>query len=127
MIRTVVVEDNDSIRLLTTLNLEADVPDCSVVGEATDGASGIAMIRDRHADIAIVDLHMPGVSGLDLISQVRDLGLDVQLVAYSADEGALQDSLLAGADAAVLKNGDIDALSRIVIDLTTPEPVRREA
>jgi DNA-binding NarL/FixJ family response regulator len=126
MIRTVVVEDNDSIRLLTTLNLEADVPECSVVGEARDGASGITMIRDRHADIAIVDLHMPGVSGLDLIARVRELGLDVQLVAYSADEGALQDSLAAGADAAVLKNGDIDALSRTVIDLTA-EPERREA
>ena len=118
MIRTVVVEDNDSLRMLTTLNLEVDVPGCTVVGEARDGAQGLALIRDTAPDVAVVDLHMPGMSGLDLIAQVRSAGLPVHLVAYSADEVALGTSMTVGADAAILKTGDSDALSRVVIDLT---------
>lgn len=39
--------------------------------EAADGASAIAFLRDQHVDIILLDMEMPGLSGLDTLSQMR--------------------------------------------------------
>lgn len=103
MQRAVVVDDSLSLRLLTRLALE-DVDDTEVVGEAADGLEALDVIDRLRPDVAIIDIHMPGMDGVELIQELRQRGVRMRLVAYSSDETSLTAALRAGADAAVLKS-----------------------
>jgi DNA-binding NarL/FixJ family response regulator len=109
MQRAVVVDDSASLRLLTRLALE-DVDGTEVIGEAGDAVEALEMIERLRPDVAIIDLHMPGMDGVELIQELRGRGLKVRLVAYSSDETGLIDALRVGADAAVLKSPHAAAL-----------------
>ena len=111
--RVVVIDDNESLRMLIRLNLELELA-AAVVGEAGDGAAGVDVIASTRPDVAVVDLHMPGMSGMDLIRAVRARGLPVHLVAYSADSSLLDEARAAGADMAVCKTTDVQQLALLV-------------
>jgi DNA-binding NarL/FixJ family response regulator len=103
MQRAVVVDDSVSLRLLTRLALD-DVEDTEVVGEAASALEALDVIDRLCPDVAIIDIHMPGMNGVDLIKELRQRGTRMRLVAYSSDETSLDDALRAGADAAILKS-----------------------
>ena len=67
--RVVVVDDSAICRALLCDGLHAD-GDLEVVGEAPDGDSAIEVITRLRPDVATIDLRMPGMSGLDLISHL---------------------------------------------------------
>jgi DNA-binding NarL/FixJ family response regulator len=115
-VRAVVVEDNDVLRDVIVLTLQFDCG-ADIVGQGIDGRDGLDVIRRTQPELAVVDLHMPRMSGLELIEAVRAEGLAVRLVAYSADESMLGAALLAGADAAVGKRGGVEALTEAVTEL----------
>ena len=62
MIRTVLIDDHELVRTGFRMILAAQ-PDITVVGEAADGENGLALIRRERPDVALVDVHMPGLSG----------------------------------------------------------------
>jgi DNA-binding NarL/FixJ family response regulator len=72
MIRVLLVDDHPvvrhGIRSILTERLKG-----AVVGEAGDAASALGQIRDGEWDIVVADISLPGVSGLDLIKQLRRL------------------------------------------------------
>lgn len=104
MLRAVVVDDEPDLRLLARLML-ADNDVVELVGEAGTGGEALALIRDEVPDIAIVDVHLPDMSGVELISLLRECPRQMRLVAYSSDDVALAAAIRAGADSAVLKSG----------------------
>lgn len=65
--RVVIVDDSPIVRTLLREWLEDD-GDLDVVGEAHDGVSAIELITRLRPDVATVDLRMPGISGLELIT-----------------------------------------------------------
>jgi two-component system chemotaxis response regulator CheB len=65
--RAVIVDDSPIARALVREWLEAD-GDLDVVGEAADGVSAIELITRLRPDVATVDVRMPGISGLELIT-----------------------------------------------------------
>lgn len=71
MYKVVLVEDEPLI--LEGLRLTGPWPafDCQVVGEAADALEAEAVIRRLRPDIVITDIHMPGISGLQLIERLR--------------------------------------------------------
>src|SRR4051812_24407113 len=89
----------------------------SVLGQVADGAAAIAMIEALQPDFAILDLHMPGLTGVEAIRRLRVAGSAVKLMilSISRDEGTVMDALRAGADAYLLKDGPgrhlLDAIS----------------
>jgi DNA-binding NarL/FixJ family response regulator len=110
MLRAVLVDDSADLRTLTRFTLELD-GDAEVVGEAADGLSGLELIESLSPDVAVIDLNLPGISGLELIQFLRERNVSVtRLVAYSADDRALQDALGRGADAAVRKTASLTDL-----------------
>lgn len=69
-IRVLLIEDHFLARVALQSVL-AGYAQIEVVGEAGDGESGIAMYRQLHPDIVILDLRLPEISGFDVISRLR--------------------------------------------------------
>ena len=83
-----------------------------VVGEAGDGLEGIKRVRSLKPDVALLDLHMPGVSGLEAVKVITEEMPEVSVLMLTVSEDAqdLVDALRAGASGYLLKNIDTDAL-----------------
>jgi DNA-binding NarL/FixJ family response regulator len=115
MIRIVLVDDHTLVR--TGLRLIIDKqPDMEVVGEAEDGESGFAQIRKLNPDVALVDVHMPGVSGVEVTQRVRRSKLPTHVVILTmVDEAPFPRRLLeAGASGYLTKGCPADELVRAV-------------
>ena len=79
----------------------------SVLGQVADGGAAVEMIEALQPDFAILDLHMPGVTGVEAIRRLRTAGSTVKLMilSISREEGTVMEALRAGADAYLLKDG----------------------
>lgn len=72
--------------------------------EAEDGASALKILREQHVDVAVVDLMMPGIGGIDLIRLFRhDSSAPVIILTAKGDEASRVAGLEAGADDYVVK------------------------
>lgn len=79
MIKVVMVDDHELVRTGFRLILAAQ-PDIEVVGEAANGEQGLALIRRAKPDVALVDVHMPHLSGIELTDRVRKSKLGTRIV-----------------------------------------------
>ena len=105
MTRVLIVDDDPLVRSALSLMLGGQ-PDISVVGEAGDGRDGVRMAREQRADVVLMDIRMPQVSGLEA---TRTLYADpdpphvIVLTTFDADEHVMS-ALAAGADGFLLKD-----------------------
>jgi DNA-binding NarL/FixJ family response regulator len=78
-----------------------------VLGQAADGAAAVEMIVALNPDFAILDVQMPGVTGVEAIRRLRTAGCTVKLMilSISHEENTVMEALRAGADAYLLKDG----------------------
>lgn len=77
----------------------------TVVGEASNGADALQLVRDLRPDIVVLDINMPKLSGIEVAKELRDANISsmvVMLTMYE-DEGSLLESFRAGAKAYILK------------------------
>ena len=79
MIRIVMVDDHALVRAGLRMILEKQA-DIEVVGEADDGEAGLQLIRNLQPDLALVDLHMPNVNGIEVTERVRRSKLVTRIV-----------------------------------------------
>jgi CheY-like chemotaxis protein len=79
MIRIVLIDDHGLMRTGLRMILEKQ-SDMEIVGEAEDGERGLALIRQTQPDIALVDVHMPGISGVELTERVRRAKIETRIV-----------------------------------------------
>jgi two-component system NarL family response regulator len=103
-IRVLVVEDHHVVRqgLVALLNV---VGGLEVVGEAADGVEAIAQYRRHQPDIALIDLRLPRLSGVEVIERIRmetPHARFIVLTTYDGDEDIYR-ALQAGARAYLLK------------------------
>ena len=108
MIRVILCDDHALIRrgIRDTLS---DAPDIQVVGEAGDYSELRALLRDAVCDVLVLDINMPGRSGLDVLAALKDDGGTAMKVLicsmYPEDQYAIR-ALRAGAYGYVNKGGD---------------------
>jgi DNA-binding response OmpR family regulator len=81
-----VVDDESGIRALLTTFLERYG---FAVRSAPDGASALALLRTEPVDVILVDLQMPGISGLDMAAEVRRTNLYVPMALITATPMAI--------------------------------------
>ena len=79
MIRIVLVDDHELVRAGIRMILGGQA-DMEVIGEASDGLAGLKLIRETKPDIALVDVHMPRMTGIELTDRVRRGKLDTRVV-----------------------------------------------
>lgn len=116
--RIFLVEDHPVFRdgLAKLLNAEKDLTVC---GEAGDARTGLKNIRKISPDLAVVDLGLPGKSGLELIKEIRDEAIPVKLLAVSMFDEAIyaQRVLRAGGDGYVMKQEDPEVIVLAIRDV----------
>jgi DNA-binding NarL/FixJ family response regulator len=79
MIKVVVADDHLLFRQ-GLLKLLQSVGDIEVAGEAGDGEAALTLIKTEHPDIAILDISMPGLSGFDVISELKKEEFPVKII-----------------------------------------------
>lgn len=87
-----------------------------VVGEATSGPQVLAMVERRRPEVVLLDLHMPGVDGPELIEAIRGQWPDVKTVVLSANEdrSSIDGALNAGASAYIVKSVNPSDLPSVI-------------
>jgi two-component system response regulator NreC len=111
MIRVVVVDDHTLMRQGLVGLLDED-PDLVVVGQAGDASSALDVIEEMRPDVVLMDVGLPGVSGLELTVRVKRIVPDIRvlvLTMYEREDYLFQ-ALQAGASGYVLKGADIQDL-----------------
>ena len=88
-IRTVIADDERPARSFLA-SLLAAIEDVSIVGEASSGPEALEMIKDKKPDLAILDLQMPEMSGIDVVRRLRENELPLVVFATAYDEFAVQ-------------------------------------
>jgi DNA-binding NarL/FixJ family response regulator len=113
VISLVIAEDQAIVRqgLRALLAGEADL---SIAGEAADGDSAIALLRVVRPDVALLDVRMPGCSGLEVLREAVALGSrGVMLTSFDDDELVLE-AARAGACAFLTKDVTAPELARAI-------------
>ncbi|MBA0050254.1 response regulator transcription factor [Streptomyces sp. AJS327] len=111
--RVVLADDQALLRSAFTVLVDSE-PDMRVVGEASDGAEAVALVRERGADVVLMDIRMPGTDGL---TATREISADpalagvrvVILTTFEVDEYVV-DALRAGAAGFLGKGAEPDEL-----------------
>jgi DNA-binding NarL/FixJ family response regulator len=143
MVRIIVADDHPLV--LRGIEGLFDEAEFQITGLCADGAAALALIEQGACDVAVLDIHMPGVTGPEILAEVRRRGLPVKIVLLTSniDDGCLLDVIRADVDGLVLKEAaaevlvacvravcagdswvDRDAMSR-ALRLFSAEPERR--
>jgi len=114
-IRVLVVDDHAVVRE-GIRHVLAETPGFEVVGEAGDGAQAMVLARQHHPDVVVLDITMPGESGIDVAQRLRRAVPDTRVLILSMhdqSEYVLQ-AVRAGAQGYVLKDAGPAELRRAV-------------
>jgi two-component system, NarL family, response regulator NreC len=113
---TVVLADDHRVMLQALRSLLQNQPGVTVVGETSDGLGVLPLVEELRPDVLVVDLMMPGMSGMEVIRQVTQRRLPSRPVVLSmlVDEAHVAEALDRGAHAYVRKDATADDLIRAI-------------
>ena len=115
-IRVVLIEDHDVVRigLRTVLQIQAGI---QVVGEATTGPQGLALLESTEVDVALVDIGLPGMDGIELTQKFRQYQKEhpavttkVIMLTMQGNQDTVIAAFAAGADSYCMKDVGIEQL-----------------
>lgn len=113
--RILIVDDHEVVRLGLRSLLDRH-PDIEVVAEASNGREAIEKVEAHHPDIVVLDIRLPGMSGVETCQMITDQFEDVKVImltSYAEDE-MLFAAIRAGAAGYVLKQIGGDDLVRAI-------------
>jgi two-component system nitrate/nitrite response regulator NarL len=113
-LRVVIADDHRIFR--DGLRRALEEAGIEVVGEASEGAEAVALTRELAPDVVVLDLQMPGVSGLEALRLLAHSPHDVQTVVLtvSTADGDVVEALAAGAAGYLLKDMRVDLLAESI-------------
>jgi DNA-binding NarL/FixJ family response regulator len=119
-IRIVLVEDHK----LTRMGLKvafSEQPDLELLGEAASGETGLAMLLSQRPDVAIVDIGLPDMDGIEVVRCFRDrlredesVTTKVLMLTMHDSEDSVMAAFAAGADSYCMKQTDLSELMTAV-------------
>jgi DNA-binding NarL/FixJ family response regulator len=115
VIRIVVADDQTAVRdgLMVMLDLLADI---TVVGGASNGLEALALTTQQRPDVVLVDLHMPGLDGIETTRRLTAEHPHVAVVVLTtySDDASILDALAAGARGYLTKNAGRAGIARAI-------------
>ena len=123
-VRVLVADDEDDIRALVALAVRK--AGCVVVGSVADGAAALDLARAELPELAVLDVSMPGATGLEVCTALRadPATAEIRILLLSAG-ASLEDvaaGLAAGADAYLAKPFQVSGLVHQVRSLVARQP-----
>ncbi len=119
-IRIVLIEDHDVVRigLRTALQSQNGI---RVVGEAINGVQGLKLLETTPADVALVDIGLPGMDGIEMTRQFRQFQADnpdattkILMLTMQSNEDAVLASFASGADSYCIKDIGVERLTEAI-------------
>jgi len=118
-VRVVVVDDDPLFAESLALTLAVD-PRIAVAGIAHDGLEALQLCRRRRPDVVLMDLHMPGLDGLETTRRLRDSLAGTHVVMLTSDDAleAMESSVAAGAVRFLVKGASLDDLRDVIVSVS---------
>ena len=112
-IRVILADDHALVRQGIRQFLEGD-EDIEVVAEAADGGRALQLVEELRPDVVLLDIQMPGMSGVEATRQIKARFPEVRILILTAydDDPYVFALLQAGADGYLLKTVEVDDLLR---------------
>ena len=113
-----ICDNYGALRDLMRFALEDD-PRVKVIGEAEDAITCVRELPEARPDVLVLDLRMPGVTGLEAVPEIRNASPDTRIVVYSQyiDERTEAELAEAGVEAWVRKDEDLSDLRAKVLSV----------
>jgi len=123
-VRVILVDDHPVVRaglralLSTTANIEA-------VGEGSSGSEAIELAQSLLPDVLVMDIHMPGMDGIEATRQValRCPSVAVLVLTMHDDDDTVFAALRAGARGYLLKGSEQDKLTRAIVSVASGDVI----
>lgn len=114
-IRVLLIDDHPIVRSGVRALLER-VDDIQIVGEAESGVDAVRLIEQLSPDVLLLDMEMPGKSGVEVAREIKEANLPVSILALSAydDEEYIRNLLIEGAAGYLTKEEAPDAIVEAV-------------
>lgn len=104
-IRVLIVDDHQIVRQ-GIRSLLSNYPEFDIVGEAEDGEVALRLMKQLAPDVILLDIRMPGQSGLDILKQIRQIQPNARVLMLTSfdDDEYVMNALKSGARGFVLKS-----------------------
>jgi len=114
-IRIMLVDDHAIVRHGLSQAFQQE-DDMVVVGQANDGHSAVKRVRELMPDVVVMDIHMPGLNGIDATRQIQQEAPGVKVIALSmhSTRPCIKEIFRAGASAYLHKDCEFDELAQAV-------------
>src|SRR5450759_3376193 len=115
----IVIADDSSLFRDRIKDLLKDLNNVEIVGEAVNGLEALKLIEDKKPDLAILDIRMPEMTGIEVLRKIREKGIVVKicmLTSYPYKQYK-ERCLAEGADYFFDKNLDIKQISEVISTL----------
>jgi DNA-binding response OmpR family regulator len=126
--RVLIIDDDPAIIQLLSSFFEVD-KDGYLVDSALSGETGLAALTAHRPDVVLLDISMPGMSGLEVLKRIRLIDASIPVIMVTAaPHQATSEALRNGAFAYIPKPFDfryIDHLVRLATERSAPKPQRR--
>lgn len=113
---SIVLIDDHPLMRRGLAEMMADTLDVEVIGQAGGGVEGIALVQRLNPDFVLLDLHMPGMSGLQVLEELKRQKVESQIIVLTAElnRTELMSALRFGAQGFMLKDTDPEVLLEYV-------------
>ncbi|MBE5958421.1 MAG: response regulator transcription factor [Lachnospiraceae bacterium] len=110
MYRVLLVDDENM--LLDSLEIILSINGMEIVGKAHDGKEALEHLRTTECDVALVDLNMKGMGGVELIGYLKSMYPKIKILVLTTfyDDKNINDAITNGADGYLLKDSGKDAI-----------------
>ncbi len=110
-IKRILLVDDENM-LLDSLEIILSLNGYEIIGKANDGMAALEILKEKECDIALVDLNMKGMGGIELIGRLKKKYPKVKLLVLTTfyDDKNITEAIAGGADGYLLKDSGKDAI-----------------
>ena len=109
--KILVVDDEENIRWLYKEELEEEGYQITA---AASGEEALTMVSELQPDLVVMDIKMPGISGVDALIKIKEIDKDTPVILCSAYNDYKQDFSTWASDAYVVKSSNLDELKKAI-------------